>query len=163
MPYFIKIIVHVKKTQTEVEEKDGPILRWYHIAATVGVLILVVIALIKIFSIFDLSLVGSRYTLRYALGCTTSITGKVERSATNYRYAGANNGMMIGKKGITNKEDEAYLKIIELGTSRVKITTRNHSTSEWEEEKEINYGSEYSVPYEEAPDCMPGISYTINR
>ena len=153
---------HVKNTQTGVEQKAGLELRWYHIVSTVVVLVLVAVALVRIFSHFDLSLVSSRYTVKYALGCTTSITGKVERSSTSYRYAGASNGMMFGKNGVTNNADEAYLKIIELSDGRAKIEKRNYVNNDWEEQ-EIRFNRECVVTTEQAPDCMPGISYSISQ
>ena len=153
---------HVKNTQTGVEQNDGPVLRWYHIAATVVVLALVAIALVRVFSRFDLSLISSKYNFKYALGCTTSITGKVERSETSYRYTGVENGKMFGAKGVTNNIEEAFLKIVELGENNIKIEKRDYLTNEWEE-KTIHYGSEYVVPTELAPDCMPGITYTIEK
>ena len=153
---------HVKNTQTGVEQKAGPELRWYHIVSTVVVLVLVAIALVRIFSHFDLSLISSRYTIKYALGCTTSIAGKVERSSTDYRYTGASNGLMFGKDGITSNADDAYLKIAELKDDSIIIEKRNLTNNEWEEH-EIKYGKEYTVTTEQAPDCMPGITYSINQ
>lgn len=152
---------HVKNTQTEVEPNAGPVLRWYHIAATVVVFILVVIAVVKILTQFDLSLISSKYTLKYAYGCTTSITGQVDEGSRHYRYAGASNGMMLGKNGLTSNEDEAWIKIVELGNGNVHTEIRNYQTNEWEENKVV-YGTEQVVTVEQAPDCMPGITYIIN-
>jgi hypothetical protein len=154
---------HVKNTQTGVEPKAKFSIRWYHIAATVVVLILVTIALVRIVSHFDPSLISSKYTVRYATGCTTSIAGRPIHSSGSYRYTGASNGLMFGKNGPILSESEAYLKILELGEESIKIQTRSYSTMEWEEEQEIDYGKEYSVATELAPDCMPGISYIINK
>ena len=154
---------HVKNTQTGVGPKALMAIRWYHIVATVVVLGLVIIALVRIASRFDPSLISSKYTVRYATGCTTSITGKPMHSDTSYRYTGASNGTMFGKNGPTSVESSAYLKIVELGENSIKIQTRNYSTNEWEEEREVDYGEEHSVATELAPDCMPGITYTINK
>ena len=153
---------HVKNTQTEVEQNAGPVLRWYHIAATLVVFVLVAIAVAKILSRFDLSLISSQYTIKYTYGCTTSITGKVERSDSSYRYAGGKEGMMFGKNGLTNNEGDAYLKIVSLDNGNVKVSKRDYVTNEWSEGMVI-YGSENTVITESAPDCMPGITYIINR
>jgi hypothetical protein len=154
---------HVKNTQTGVEPKAGFTIRWYHIAATVVALGLVVVAFVCILSRFSPTLISSKYTVKYALGCTTSITGHVERPSSSYRYTGAENGMMFGKNGPTKNEAEAYLKIIDLGEKHIKIQTRDYMTKEWTEEYDIQYGEEQVVSTELAPDCMPGISYTINK
>ena len=154
---------HVKNTQTGVEPKAKFGIRWYHIVATVVVLVLVIIALVRIASRFDPSLISSKYTVRYTTGCTTSITGRPIHSDGSYRYTGASNGLMFGKYGPTSSESNAYLKILELGDKSIKIQTRSYSTNEWEEEHEIDYGEEYSVATELAPDCMPGITYIINK
>ena len=154
---------HVKNTQTGVEPKAKFGIQWYHIVATVVVLILVAIALVRIASRFDPSLISSKYTVRYATGCTTSITGRPMHSDSSYRYTGASNGTMFGKYGPTSIESSAILKIVELGEKSIKIQTRGYSTNEWEEEQEIEYGEEHAVAAELAPDCMPGITYTINK
>ena len=154
---------HVKNTQTGVEPKASFEIRWYHIVSTVVVLILVAIAFVHILSRFDPSLISSKYTVRYATGCTTSITGRPMHSDSSYRYTGASNGTMFGKYGPTSIESSAILKIVELGEKSIKIQTRDYSTNEWEEEQEIKYGEEYAAAAELAPDCMPGITYTINK
>ena len=84
-------------------------------------------------------------------------------SDSSYRYTGASNGTMFGKYGPTSIESSAILKIVELGEKSIKIQTRDYSTNEWEEEQEIKYGEEYAAAAELAPDCMPGITYTINK
>ena len=154
---------HVKNTQTGVEPKAKFGIRWYHIVATAVVLVLVIIALVRIASRFDPSLISSKYTVRYATGCTTSITGRPMHSDGSYRYTGASNGTMFGKNGPTGIESSAYLKIVELGEDKIKIQTRDYSTKEWREEQEIEYGEEHAVATELAPDCMPGITYIINK
>jgi len=152
----------VKNTQTGVEAENSPSLRWYHITATVAVLILVIIALVRIFSHFDFTLFGSQYTIKYTIGCTTSISGEVERSYGSYRYSGIENGALIGADGFTEEKGDAYIEIIELGTSRVKIKTRDFATNEWSE-KEIRYGAENTQQIDDTSDCVNGIVYTINR
>ena len=153
---------HVKNTQTGVEPKAAFTIRWYHIAATVGVIVLVVVALVVVVHKLDPSIITSRYTLKYAVGCTTSFSGHVEDLNRHYRYAGVSNGSMVGKNGPTTNASEAYLKIIELGNDRVKIEERDYETSEWEEQT-VEYGDEEVVITQTAPDCMPGITYTINK
>ena len=155
---------HVKNTKTGAKDEGGVSLRWYHIVATVVVLGLVVIAIIRIFSRFDVSLVNSPYSIRYATGCTTSIAGPIEKDTIrhDYRYAGIKEGDMLGEGGIVKNEGDAYVKIVELGANRVTIKERNVFTNEWSE-KTVRYGEEYTTTYEAAPDCMPGISFTINR
>ena len=153
---------HVKNTQTGVEPKTCFRIRWYHIAATVGVLVLVIFAILRVSGFLDPSLLVSKYTMKYALGCTTSITGRVERSAASYRYIGVAEGMMFGKNGKTDREEEAYLKITQLGDKKITIQVRSFADKEWSE-NQIDYGKEYAVATKQSPDCMPGISYTINH
>ncbi|MDO4220232.1 MAG: hypothetical protein Q4D22_03330 [Candidatus Saccharibacteria bacterium] len=153
---------HVKNTKTGAKDEDGVSLRWYHIVATVVVLGLVVIAIIRIFSRFDPTLINSQYTIRYATGCTTTIAGPIEKKDIKYRYAGIKEGDMLGDGGIVKEEGDAYVKIVELGANKVKIKVRDLYTNEWSE-KEIRYGQEFEAYYGAIADCMPGISFTINR
>jgi hypothetical protein len=154
---------HVKNTQTGVEQKAEPVLRWYHIAAVAVVFVLVAIAVAKILTLFDLSIISSQYTVKYSIGCTTSFSGREEDIHRNYRYAGGWDGMMIGRNGLTKNEDEAYLKVIKFSNGNVRVSTRDYVTKEWSEEKALVYGTENVVYLESAPDCMPGITYSINR
>lgn len=153
---------HVKNTQTGVEPKASFKIRWYHIVSLVVVAGILVVALVVLSSRVDPSLITSKYTIKYYIGCTTSFTGQVDRSDTSYRYAGASDGMMFGKKGITDDSDEAYLKIIKISDGRAKIEQRSYPDFEWTEQ-EIRFGKEYVVTTELTPDCMPGITYSINQ
>lgn len=155
---------HVKNTQTGMKKNEEVSLRWYHIVATVVVLGLVAIAIIRIFSRFDPSLIGSTHMVQYRIGCTTSIAGPVEESlaALDYRHAGVKVGDKFGVGGIAKDEGDAYIKIAELGPNNATIKVRNYYTNEWSE-KELRYGEKYTATIEEAPDCMPGITIIINR
>lgn len=152
----------VKNTKTEVAAQSGPSLRWYHVAATVVVLGLAVMAIITIFARFDMSLFGSEYTLKYTAGCTTTIGGPDLLPEPEYRYAGIKEGDYIGTEGVTHNLDEAFIEIVELGDNKVKIKTRNFQTNEWTAE-ELRYGTEKSVTTELVFDCIPAISFTISR
>ena len=153
---------HVKNTQTGVEPKASFKIRWYHIVSLVVVAGILIIALLVLYSRLDPSLISSKYTIKYYIGCTTSFTGQVDHSDRSYRYAGASDGMMFGKKGITDDSDDAYLKIIKISDGRAKIEQRSYPDFEWTEQ-EIRFGKEYVVTTELAPDCMPGITYSINQ
>lgn len=158
---------HVKNTKTRVDTADGPSLRWYHVVATVVVLALAVLAMIRVFSRFDSSLIGSEYSLRYATGCTGSIAGTdASQQVFNdneYRYAGIKVGDMLGTDGVVTDENDAYVKIVEFGSNKVTLNVRNASTNEWSEEQ-IRYGEEYTAYYDPSlTDCMMGISFTINK
>ena len=153
---------HVKNTQTGVEPKASFKIRWYHMVSLVVVAAILVVALAVLFSRIDPSLISSKYTIKYYIGCTTSFTGQVNHTNASYRYAGASDGMMFGKKGITDNPDEAYLKIIKISDGRAKIEQRSYPDFEWTEQ-EIRFGKEYVVTTELAPVCMPGITYSINQ
>lgn len=158
---------HVKNTKTRVDTTDGPSLRWYHVVATVVVLALAVLAMIRVFSRFDSSLIGSEYSLRYATGCTSSIAGVDVSGQTfadnEYRYAGIKVGDMLGADGVVADENDAYVKIVEFGSNKVTLNVRDASTNEWSEER-IRYGEEYTAYCNPSlTDCMMGISFTINK
>ena len=153
---------HVKNTKTEVAAENMPTLRWYHIAATVVVLALAVLAIVRIFAHFDISLFGSKYNIKYATGCTTTIAGPIEKKDVHYRYAGVKEGDLFGADGPTKDLSEAILEIVELGDNKIKIKTRNYGAIEWSEQ-EIRYGVESGVYSEAIADCMPGISFTISK
>ena len=52
------------------EEQNNTIrLRWYHVAATLVVAVLAIIAIVTILRRFDISLVGSEHTLRLNAAC----------------------------------------------------------------------------------------------
>ena len=153
---------HVKNTQTGVWPKASFKIRWYHIVSLVVVAAILVVALAVLFSRVDPSLISSKYTIKYYIGCTTSFTGQVNHTNASYRYAGASDGMMFGKKGITDNPDEAYLKIIKISDGSAKVEQRSYPDFEWAEQ-DIRFGKEYAVSMELAPDCMPGITYTINQ
>ncbi len=159
---------HVKNTKTRVAADGNVSLRWYHVAATIVVLALAVLAMIRIFSRFDSSLIGSEYSLRYATGCTggeLSVANESQQAHddSEYRYAGIKVGDMLGAGGVVTNEGNAYVKIVEFGSSKVTLKVRNASTNEWYEEQ-IRYGEEYTAHYDlSLMDCMMGISFTINK
>ena len=152
----------VKNTQTGVKDKNEISLRWYHVAATAIVLALVVMAIIRIISRFDMSIINSEYTVKYATGCTTTIAGPIKTEELTYRYTGVKEGDMLGPDGPTSDESDAYVKIVELGSNKVKIKTRDAVNGVWSE-KEIRYGEITTTITEEAPDCMPGVTYIIEH
>lgn len=152
----------VKNTKTEVGQEGMPALRWYHVAATVVVIALAIVAIIRIFTHFDVSLFGSEYTMKYATGCTSTIAGPVDKDSISYRYAGIKEGDMYGADGPTKDPGEAILEVVKLGDKKITIKTRDYSSAEWSE-KEIRYGVENTVYAEQAPDCMPGLTFTISK
>ena len=156
---------HVKNTKTGKtgEKSDAVSLRWYHVVATVVVLSLAVIALIRVLSHFDISLYGSKYTMRYVFGCSTSIDGNVpEYKDSDYRYAGIEEGDYIGTTGITDSLEYAFVEIVELGSSRVKIKVRDYLTNEWHDGT-VKYGETEKINTESSPDCMPQLTFSISR
>ena len=152
----------VKNTKTEVKQENMPALRWYHAAATAVVIMLAIIAIIRIFMHFDVSLFGSKYTIKYATGCSSSVAGPIEKSKVNYRYAGVKEGDMFSDQGPTKDPGEAILEIVSFGENKVKIKTRNFNEAVWTEH-EVRYGVEDWVNSEQIPDCMPGITFTISK
>ena len=159
-----KTSVHVKNTKTGVDKENGTVsLRWYHILATVVVISLAIVAVIKIFSHFDISLYGSKYTVKYAfLACTTSIDGRSHNNIADYHYAGVKDGDLIGKDGITDNIDDAYIQIVSIGDSYINIKTRDGMPNGWQDAK-IRFGEEKIVTTSEIPDCMPGIAFSISK
>ena len=153
---------HVKNTKTEVKQEGMPALRWYHVAATVVVIALAIIAIIDIFAHFDMSLFGSEYTIKYASGCTSTIAGPIEKSKVSYRYAGIKEGDMYGADGPTDDPGEAILEIVKFGDRKITIKTRDFGSVEWTE-REIRYGVEDGVNTDQAPDCMPALTFTISK
>lgn len=156
--------VHVKNTKTGRRSDDETIsLRWYHILSTVVVISLAITAVMKILSHFDISLYGSKYTIKYAyLACTTNIAGEKQGSDADFRYAGIKNGSFIGENGITSDKDEAYIEIVSLDDDLVSIKTRSYGSEEWRSEK-IRYGEEKTLTLSVVPDCMPGIVFIISK
>lgn len=152
----------VKNTKTGVKQESMPSLRWYHVAATVVVIALAIVAIIRIFTHFDVSLFGSRYTMKYATGCTSSVAGPIEKSKVGYRYAGVKEGDMYSAYGPTKDPGEAILEIVKLGDKKITVKTRDFGSAEWAE-KEIRYGVESGVNIEQAPDCMPALTFTISK
>ncbi len=155
---------HVKNTQTEVADNKGNSLRWYHIIATVVVLGLVVIAIIRIFSRFDPSLIGSDHMVQYYIGCTTSISGPIKKNSFNpdYRHAGLKEGDKLGVNGFAKDEGDTYIKVVTLDDNKATIKVRDFYSNEWSI-KELRYGEKFTTVIEEAPDCMPGITIIINK
>lgn len=154
---------NVKNTKTEVVKREESGLRWYHLAATIVVLMLVVVAIIRIFSHFDISLFGSRYSVKYQSANLCTIAGPLDSDENSYRYAGIKDGDMIGTSGLTSDLGEAFIEIVSLDSSNFTYKTRNPSTNVWTEHTS-SYGKEIHVSTNNTiADVCPTILFTINR
>lgn len=146
-----------ERPKNEAVETEYSI-RWYHIAATAVVLILLVCAIVVFFRRFNPSLVSSDYTMKISAHC-------VDETAED-RYFGVNAGdlYLVTADRVVAKADnreEAQLEIVELGDSKVDIKIKNEQ-GEWEEQ-DLHYGALQTSTVSEIEDCKLVIDYTFNK
>lgn len=141
----------VVKTETEY------VIRWYHIAATAVVLVLVICAVVTFFRRFNPTLVSSDYTLKIAAHC--------DGQNAEDRYFGVKADEMYaatesGDISKTNNRDEALLEITRLGKSSADVKIKN-AQGEWSK-KTFNFGAVQSDTVSENESCKLILDYTFS-
>ena len=140
------------KTETEY------VVRWYHIAATAVVLVLVICAVVTFFRRFNPTLVSSDYTLKIAAHC--------DGANAEDRYLGVNVGEMYtatesGSVLKTDNRDEALLEVTRLEGSTAGVKVKN-TRGEWSE-KSFNFGATQSDAVSENENCKLILDYVFSR
>ena len=136
--------------------KEEFVLRWYHIASVVVVLVLMIVACVTLFRRYDPSLVGSERMLRVSYGCTEG------DNVPSYRYFGVADGDMfsVGESDIhaTESLDEANLQLITInGKPNIKVK----KDGEWVDER-IEFGDEKTYVIDSEADCKPGMTVHLS-
>ena len=136
--------------------KEEFVLRWYHIASVVVVLILMIVACITLFRRYDPSLIGSERMLRVSYGCTEG------DNVPSYRYFGVADGDMfnVGEDDIVRTEsiDDANLQLITInGKPSIKVK----EDGEWKDER-IEFGDEKTYVVDSKAECKPGMTVHLS-
>lgn len=148
--------------ENKIDKKAAPtpkeefVLRWYHIASVVVVLILMIVACITLFRRYDPSLIGSERMLRVSYGCTEG------DNVPNYRYFGVADGDMfnVGEEDIARTEsiDDANLQLITInGKPSIKVK----EDGEWKDER-IEFGDEKTYVVDSKAECKPGMTVHLS-
>ncbi len=140
------------------EEQNNTIrLRWYHVAATLAVAVLAIVAIVTILRRFDISLVGSEHTLRLNAACG-------DEPGEN-RYFGLKAGdfyVVNADKSIRRSvtADDAVLEIKSFDKNRIEVGTKN-SAGEWSEFS-VGYSSPKTLELDEKDGCKLKLEYSID-
>ena len=138
-----------------VEEKEFSI-RWYHFLAAGIAAVLAIIAITKVLSRYDFSLVGNTFNLRASVGC------EGDPSLDKFKYFGVHeNDFFVIEKGNIKKvenEDDADLQVLSLtGVPKFRIKIND----EWKESK-FMYGEENTYTLQEVEECKLQTKFQFN-
>ena len=147
-----------RQENKEAKAETEYAIRWYHVAATAVVLVLVVCAIVTFFRRFNPTLMSSDYTLKIAAHC--------EGQNAEDRYFGVKADEMYtatesGDISKVNNRDEAFLEIVKLDGAAVDVKTKS-AQGGWEE-KHLDLGAVQSDVVSENESCKLILDYTFSR